>query len=89
MSTLTIKSPKALNFCAPSPVKNRKLEMLPSGEISALITYDDGTTLSFTTSHGSVHIAANKTISLESDIEQANIKVAKRPIEKRKKKRMA
>lgn len=87
MSTLTVKSPKALNFCAPSPVKERKIEILPSGEISVLITYDDDTKLFFTTSHGSVHISANQTLVLEGDIEQTNLKVAKQPTEKRKKKK--
>jgi|GEM_PF-7007933 len=87
MSTLTIKSPKALNFCAPSPVRDRKIEMLPSGEISVLITYDDDTTLNFTTSHGSVHIAANQAMCLESNIDQAILKITKPTTEKRKKKK--
>lgn len=87
MSTLTVKSPRALNFCAPSPVKERKVEMLPNGEISLLITYDDGTNLYFTTSQGSVHITANQTMALQSDTTQANLTVLKQAADKRKKKK--
>lgn len=77
MHTLTIKSPKTLNFCTNSPVKERKLEMLPNGEVSLLITYQDGTDLTFKTDNGSIRFASNQKLLLESTEEQTNLKVIK------------
>lgn len=77
MGTLTIRSPQALNFHASSPVKERKLELLPDGEISLQITYADNTELSLHTTKGSIHISTNKALLIENTPEKTDLKVAK------------
>ena len=66
MGTLTVKSPRALNFHAGSPVKERKIEVLSDGEISLHIIYDDGTEFRLQTAHGSVHVAVNELLQIEN-----------------------
>lgn len=78
MGTLTVKSPQALNFLASSPVKERKLELLPDGEISLQITYEDNTELSLHTAKGSIHVSSNKTLLIDNTPEKADLSVAKK-----------
>jgi hypothetical protein len=77
VGTLTVKSPRALNFKAPSPVKERKIEVLPNGEISLHIIYEDDTKLVLTTSHGSVHVSVNELVQTETTQDQVDLSVMK------------
>jgi hypothetical protein len=77
MGTLTIKSPRALNFHAASPVKERKIEMLPDGEIFLQIVYDDNTKLLLRTANGTVHVSSNELLHMNSTLEKTDLTVAK------------
>lgn len=77
MGTLTIKSPRALKFHTASPVKERKIEITPDGEVLLQIIYDDNTKLSLRTAHGSVQVSSNELLLMESTPEQTELTVAK------------
>jgi hypothetical protein len=77
VGTLTVKSPKSLKFKAPSLVKERKIEILPSGEISLHIIYEDDTKLVLTTSHGSVHVSVNEQVQTDTTQDQVELSIVK------------
>jgi hypothetical protein len=77
VGTLTVKSPQSLNFKAPSSVKERKIEILPNGEISLHIIYEDDTKLVLTTSHGSVHVSVNELVQTETTQDQVELSIVK------------
>lgn len=77
MGTLTIKSPQALNFHSTSPVKERKIEILPDGEIFMQITYDNNTQLLLRTANGSVHVSSNELLLMKSTLEKTDVTIDK------------
>lgn len=78
MGTLTVKSPQSLHFHNTSPVKERKIEILPDGEVFMQITYDDDTKLQLRTADGAVHVSSSDLLYINSTQEKTDLTVAKK-----------
>lgn len=77
MATLTVNSPRTLNVHDTSPVKERKIEILPDGEVLVQIIYENDNKLLLRTANGSLHITSDELLLMESTPNKTDLTVGK------------